>query len=201
MVRCKKQESRSHHIQSAISNFRNSAIFDWIAFIISIGALAGLTSVLLIYQLGTTRILLAISRDRFLPKSWRLIHRKFRTPHVMTWISGLIVILCGLFMDLNISLALANFGTFTSFVIICLIVLILRAIEPNRERPFKVPFCPWFPIFGIIICGILIVYSFNELKTSSIYFVWWLVVGVLIYALYGYHQKRLEERKRNIKNV
>ena len=169
---------------------------DWFAGALSLGALCALTSVLLIYQLGTTRILFAISRDRFLPKSWRLIHKKFRTPHVMTWISGLIVIICGLFMDLNISLALANFGTFTSFVIICLIVLILRKIEPNRERPFKVPFCPWFPILGIIICGVLIVYSFNELKTSSKYFVWWLIIGVLIYALYGYHQKRLEERKR-----
>ncbi len=169
---------------------------DKFALFLSLGALCALTSVLLIYQLGTTRILFAISRDRFLPKSWRLIHKKYRTPHVMTWISGLIVILCGLFMDLNISLALANFGTFTSFVIICLIVLILRAIEPNRERPFKVPFCPWFPILGIIICGVLICYSFNELKTSSIYFIWWLVVGVLIYAFYGYHQKRLEESKR-----
>jgi APA family basic amino acid/polyamine antiporter len=150
----------------------------------------------LIYQLGSTRILFAISRDRFLPKSWRLIHKKYRTPHVMTWISGLMVILCGLFMDLNISLALANFGTFTSFVIICLIVLILRKIEPNRERPFKVPFCPWFPIAGIVICGVLIVYSFNALKTSSIYFIWWLLVGIFIYSAYGYHQKRLEERKR-----
>ena len=174
---------------------------DWAAGALSLGALCALTSVLLIYQLGTTRILFAISRDRFLPKSWRKIHKKFRTPHIMTWVSGLIVIICGLFMDLNISLALANFGTFTSFIIICLIVLILRKIEPNRERPFKVPFCPWFPLAGIVICCVLIGYSFNELKTSSIYFVWWLIVGILIYALYGYHQKRLEERKRLGKNL
>ena len=172
---------------------------DWFAGLISIGALCALTSVLLIYQLGTTRILYAISRDRFLPKSWRLIHRKYRTPHVMTWISGIVVIVCGLFMDLNISAALCNFGTFTSFVIICLAVLILRKTAPDRPRPFKVPFCPWFPILGILICGVLIIFSLKTLKTSSVYFLLWLAVGVLIYAFYGYHQKRIEERGRIIK--
>ncbi len=171
------------------------------SYLISAGALCALTSVLLIYQLGTTRILYAISRDRFLPRSWRMIHRKYKTPHVMTWISGLLVIVCGLFMDLNISAALCNFGTFTSFVIICIAVLILRKTAPDRPRPFKVPFCPWFPIAGIVICGVLIVYSLGTLKTSSIYFVLWLIVGFLIYACYGYRQKRLEEAKKIGKNV
>ena len=171
---------------------------DWFAGLISIGALCALTTVLLVYQLGTTRILYAISRDRFLPKSWRLIHKKYRTPHVMTWISGLVVIVCGLFMDLNISAALCNFGTFTSFVIICVAVLILRKTEPNRPRPFKVPLCPWFPIAGIAICTILIGYSLKTLKTSSVYFLIWLVVGLAIYAFYGYKQKRLEEKKRSM---
>lgn len=175
------------------------AKWDWFAKFIAIGALCALTSVLLIYQLGTTRILYAISRDRFLPRSWRAIHKKFKTPHVMTWISGLVVIVCGLFMDLNISAALCNFGTFTSFVIICLAVLILRKTEPNRPRPFKVPLCPWFPLAGIVICGVLIIFSLKTLKTSSVYFLLWLFVGLLIYALYGYHQKRVEERCRIIK--
>ena len=169
---------------------------DWFAGFISLGALCALTTVLLVYQLGTTRILYAISRDRFLPKSWRLIHKKYRTPHVMTWISGVVVIVCGLFMDLHISAALCNFGTFTSFVIICIAVLILRKTEPDRPRPFKVPLCPWFPLAGILICTVLIAYSLKTLKTSSIYFVLWLVVGLLIYMFYGYNQKRLEEQGR-----
>ncbi len=169
---------------------------DWFAGFISLGALCALTTVLLVYQLGTTRILYAISRDRFLPKSWRLIHKKYRTPHVMTWISGVVVIVCGLFMDLHISAALCNFGTFTSFVIICIAVLILRKTEPDRSRPFKVPLCPWFPLAGILICTVLIAYSLKTLKTSSIYFVLWLVVGLLIYMFYGYNQKRLEEQGR-----
>ena len=173
--------------------------WDWFAKLIAIGALCALTSVLLVYQLGTTRILYAISRDRFLPRSWRLIHKKYRTPHVMTWISGLVVIVCGLFMDLNISAALCNFGTFTSFVIICLAVLILRKTEPDRHRPFRVPFCPWFPLLGILICAVIIVFSLKTLKTSSVYFLLWLVVGVMIYAFYGYKQKRIEERGRIIR--
>ncbi len=166
---------------------------DWFAGVISTGALCALTSVLLIYQLGTTRILYAMSRDRFLPKSVRVIHRKFRTPHVLTWIAGIIVIVGSLFMDLNISAELCNFGTFTSFIIICIAVLILRKNEPNRARPFKVPFCPWFPILGILTCGGLMFYSMKFLKTSSIYFPLWLLIGVAIYAAYGYKQKRLEE--------
>ncbi len=167
---------------------------DWFAGVISTGALCALTSVLLIYQLGTTRILYAMSRDRFLPKAVRVIHRKFRTPHVLTWIAGIIVIVGSLFMDLNISAELCNFGTFTSFIIICIAVLILRKTEPNRARPFKVPLCPWFPILGILTCGGLMIYSMKFLKTSSIYFPLWLLIGIAIYAAYGYKQKRLEEQ-------
>lgn len=167
---------------------------DWFAGLISIGALCALTSVLLIYQLGTTRILYAMSRDRFLPKSLRLIHKKFRTPHVLTWISGLVVIVCSLFMDLSISAELCNFGTFTSFIIICVAVLILRKTEPNRPRPFKVPFSPLFPILGILTCGGLMIYSMKFLTTSSLYFPLWLLMGLLIYVCYGYNQKRLEEK-------
>ena len=170
---------------------------DWFAGFISVGALCALTTVLLVYQLGTTRILYAISRDRFLPRSWRMIHKKFRTPHVMTWISGIVVIVCGLFMDLKISADLCNYGTFTSFVIICVAVLILRKTNPDTPRPFKVPLSPILPIVGILICLILIFFSLNTLKTSSNYFIIWLIVGLLIYALYGYKQKRIGEEKRN----
>ena len=165
----------------------------WYAGLISVGALCALTSVLLIYQLGTTRILYAMSRDNFLPRAWNSIHKKFKTPHVMTWISGLIVIFCGLFMDLNISAELCNFGTFTSFIIICLAVLILRKTEPDRERPFKVPFCPWFPIFGILTCLSLMYCKFSAKATSALYFIIWLAIGLLIYALYSYREKRRQE--------
>ena len=183
-------------IQAPIAHAMRAIGINWFAGLISVGALCALTSVLLIYQLGTTRILYAMSRDKFLPKSLRLIHKKYRTPHVLTWISGIVVIVCALFMDLNISAELCNFGTFTSFIIICIAVLILRKTDPERPRPFKVPFCPLFPVLGIITCGGLMIYSMKFLKTSSLYFPLWLVLGVLIYVIYGYKQKRVEEQTR-----
>ena len=169
---------------------------NWYAGLISVGALCALTSVLLIYQLGTTRILWAMSRDRFLPKSLNAVHKKYKTPHIMTWLSGLIVIICALFMDLNLSAELCNFGTFTSFIIICIAVLILRKTEPERPRPFKVPFCPWFPIFGILTCLGLMYCKFSAKATSALYFLVWLGIGVVIYAGYSYKSKRLEETEK-----
>ena len=166
----------------------------WYAGLISVGALCALTTVLLIYQLGTTRILFAMSRDNFLPKCLNVIHPKFKTPHVMTWISGLIVIICGLFMDLNISAELCNFGTFTSFIIICIAVLILRKTEPDRPRPFRVPLCPWFPIMGVLTCAGLMYCKFSAKATSALYFIIWLIIGLLIYVLYSYREKRREEK-------
>ena len=181
-------------IQAPLAHAMRYVGINWYAGLISVGALCALTSVLLIYQLGTTRILYAMSRDHFLPKSWNAIHQKFKTPHIMTWVSGLIVILCGLFMDLNISAELCNFGTFTSFIVICLAVLILRKTEPNRERPFKVPFCPLFPILGVLTCLALMYCKFSAKATSALYFVIWLLVGILIYALYSYQEIRRSEK-------
>ena len=169
---------------------------NWYAGLISMGALCALTSVLLIYQLGTTRILWAMSRDRFLPKSLNAVHPKFKTPHIMTWLSGLVVIICALFMDLNLSAELCNFGTFTSFIIICIAVLILRKTEPNRPRPFRVPFCPWFPILGILTCLALMYCKFSAKATSALYFLIWLAIGVIIYTAYSYKSKREEEKEQ-----
>lgn len=172
---------------------------DRIAGLISLGAVAGLTSVLLVYQLGTTRILYAMSRDGFIPKALKKVNRKTHTPQTLTWIAALIVIIGSLFMDINISAELCNFGTFSSFIIVCLGVLILRKTDPNRHRPFKVPFSPLFPILGILTCGGLMVYSMKNLKTSSTIFPIWLLVGVLIYVVYGYRKQReLEEKKAKL---
>lgn len=169
---------------------------DWFAGLISIAALAGLTSVLLVYQLGTTRILFAMSRDNFLPRGLRRISKKTRIPVTLTWLSALVVILGALFMDLSISAELCNFGTFTSFIIICIAVLILRKTDPDRPRQFKVPCSPLFPILGVLCCGGLMVYSMFSLTTSAILFPVWLLIGVWIYMAYGYHKKRLEEQRR-----
>ena len=163
---------------------------DYLAGFISVAAVCALASVFLICQLAATRILYAMSRDKFLPKVLRSINRKHRTPHVMTWAVGLIIIFCSLFMDLNISAQLCNYGTFTAFIAICVAVIILRKTEPNLNRPFKVPFVPLFPILGIISCLALVIYSFCELTSSVVMFVLWVVMGVAIYANFSYKNLR-----------
>ena len=100
-----------------------------------------------------------MSRDNFLPKSLNKIHEKFQTPHILTWISGLIVIVCALFMDLNISAELCNFGTFTSFIIICIAVLILRKTEATSALYFIV----WL-LIGLTIYA---AYSYKEKRREE----------------------------------
>ncbi len=163
--------------------------------IIAAGALAGITSVILVFQLGTARILYAMGRDGFFPQSFQKVHKKHGTPHVVTWLAGILVIIGALFMDLNISAELCNFGTFTNFMVICIAVLILRKTDPNRERPFKVPFVPLFPILGILLCGGIMVHGFITLGISAILFPLWIVLGMAIYFAYGYKKQRKNEIK------
>ena len=163
---------------------------DWAAGLISIGSLAGLTSVLLVLQLAATRILYAMSRDNFLPKKLQSLHKKHHTPHVLTWAVGIVCIIGTLTLDLNVAAELCNFGTFTSFIVVCLAVLILRKTDPGRHRPFKVPFSPFFPIMGIVCCGGLMIYSMQFLTTSAILFPIWVGFGALVYFHYGYKKNR-----------
>ena len=161
--------------------------------LISIGAIAGLTSVLMVLHLATTRVLYAMSRDNFLPKVFQKLHPTFKTPHVLTLLVGFLCIIGTLTFNVSDAANLCVYGTFASFIVICIAVLILRKIDPERPRPFKVPFSPWFPIFGIICCGGLMLYSFNQLKDSSTLFGIWIVLGIIIYALYGYKKNRQAE--------
>src|SRR5574344_1156654 len=166
---------------------------NWVAALISIGSLAGLTSVLLVLQLAATRILYAMSRDNFLPHSFQKLHPKFHTPYILTFVVGLISVIGILTLDLNVAAELCNFGTFTSFIIVCVAVLILRKTDPDRERPFSVTFVPLFPILGIVCCGGLMIYSFTQLTTSALLFPLWIGIGALIYLHYGYKKNRITE--------
>ena len=178
---------------------------NWVAGLISIGSIAGLTSVLLVLQMAATRVLFAMSRDNFLPKVFQKTHKKFNTPHVLTITVGLAGIIGTIFLDLDVAAFLCNFGTFTSFIIVCVAVLILRRIDPDRERPFKVPFCPWLPLMGIICCGGLMIFSMviakGETATlSSLLFIVWVIIGILIYLLYGYRKNREAEKLTQVTN-
>ncbi len=163
---------------------------NWAAGLISIGSLAGLTSVLLVLELASTRILYAMSRDNFISKRFQVLHPKFKTPHVLTWTVAAICIVGTLTLDLNVAAELCNFGTFTSFIIVCVAVLILRKADPKRHRPFRVPFVPFTPIMGILCCGGLMIYSMQFLTKSTVLFPLWLLMGAGIYFAYGYKKNR-----------
>ena len=168
---------------------------NWAAGLISIGSLAGLTSVLLVLEMAATRILYAMSRDHFISKRFQKIHPKFKTPALLTWTVGGLAVLGILTLNLSVAAELCNYGTFTSFIIVCLAVLILRHTDPNRPRPFKVPFSPWFPLLGILCCGGLMVYKSMEAGSSALLFPVWLGVGAIIYLLYGFIRNRDNENK------
>ncbi len=168
---------------------------NWVAGLISIGSLAGLTSVLLVLEMAATRILYAMSRDHFISQRFQKLHPKFKTPALLTWTVGILAVVGILTLNLDVAAELCNYGTFTSFIIVCVAVLILRKTDPDRPRPFKVPFSPVTPALGIIICGGLMVYKSMQPSGSALLFPVWLGVGAIIYLLYGFVRNRQNENR------
>ena len=168
---------------------------NWAAGLISIGSLAGLTSVLLVLEMAATRILYAMSRDHFISQRFQKLHPKFHTPALLTWTVGLLAVLGILTLNLDVAAELCNYGTFTSFIIVCVAVLILRKTDPERPRPFKVPFSPVTPALGIICCGGLMIYKSMQPSGSALLFPVWLGVGAIIYLLYGFVRNRQNENR------
>ena len=160
----------------------------WAQAVISAGALAGLTSVLLVFQLGQPRIFMAMARDGLLPRYFAKIHPRFRTPHITTIWTGVAVGGVAMVTDIGSLADLTNIGTLFAFVLVCLGVIILRRKEASRPRPFRVPMVPLFPILGVILCVALMLSL--PLETWG-RFVVWLVIGLVIYFLYGVGHSKL----------
>jgi basic amino acid/polyamine antiporter, APA family len=154
----------------------------WAQALVSAGALAGMSSVLLVFQLGQPRIFMAMARDGLLPGYFARIHPKFRTPHVTTIWTGIFVGGVAMFSDIGSLADLTNIGTLFAFCLVCIGVIILRGTEAARPRPFRVPLVPWFPICGVILC-IALMLSLPVL--TWIRFFVWLAIGLVIYFFYG----------------
>jgi APA family basic amino acid/polyamine antiporter len=160
------------------------------SWIVAFGAVVSLTAVLLVFQYGQPRIFLAMARDGLLPKWASRIHPKYRTPHVTTVITGVVVALGALVMDENEIYDLTNIGTLAAFAIVCIGVLVLRYKDPDRPRPFRVPFVWPVAVVGAAAC----VYTMIGLPTHA----WerfgiWLAAGLLLYFVYGYRHSRLRD--------
>src|SRR5213595_3219071 len=160
----------------------------WAEALVSAGALAGMTSVLLVFQLGQPRIFMAMARDGLLPQYFAKIHPRFRTPYITTIWTGIVVGGVAMVTDIGSLSDLTNIGTLFAFILVCVGVAVLRRTDAARPRPFRVPLVPLFPIVGVIFCVALML-SLPIL--TWIRFVVWLAIGLVIYFLYSVRHSRL----------
>jgi APA family basic amino acid/polyamine antiporter len=155
---------------------------DWAAGLVSAGAVAGITSVLLVMLMSQPRIFFSMSRDRLLPEGVSKVHPRFRTPYITTIITGAIVAIVAGLTPINVLGEMTSIGTLFAFVIVCAAVLILRSRRPDARRPFRVPFGPVFPVLGVLSCLYLMV---NLTVMTWVRFLVWLDLGMIIYWFYG----------------
>lgn len=153
-----------------------------IAGMIAAGAIAGLTTVMLVIFYGLTRICLAMSRDGLLPKSVAKIDPRTRTPIRIILISGAFIALIAGFVPLGRAAELVNIGTLVAFTFVCGGVIVFRKTHPDLPRPFKLPFSPFLPALGVISCIYL---TLNLSATAWWRFLIWTIVGMIIYFVYG----------------
>lgn len=165
----------------------------WVQAVISAGALAGMTSVLLVFQLGQPRIFMAMARDGLLPPYFARLHPHFRTPHITTIWTGVFVGGFALVLDIGAAAELTNIGTLFAFILVCAGVIALRKSAPDRPRPFRCPAVPLIPILGILLCLALMISL--PVMTWIRFFVW-LVVGLVIYVFYGYRNSALLKKSQ-----
>jgi len=160
----------------------------WFAKTIKVGAIVGLTSVILVLMYGQTRIFYTMARDGLLPKVFATVHPKFRTPWINTLVVGILVAIAGGFFDINFLGDATSVGTLAAFGIVCLTVIWLRRTHPDLPRGYKVPLYPVLPALGIISCFALI---FTVETKVLIFFGWYIVGAIVLYFVYGMHNSEL----------
>ncbi|MBL8978513.1 MAG: amino acid permease [Gemmatimonadetes bacterium] len=163
----------------------------WLGYLINIGAISGLASVVLVMLMGQPRIFYSMARDGLLPAVFGKVHPTFKTPYISTIITGLVAaVIAGIF-PIGLLGELVSIGTLLAFVIVCGGIIVLRRVQPGLHRPFRTPLVPLVPILGILICG----YMMYGLPVDT----WlrlgiWMALGLAIYFLYGRSHSKLNTR-------
>lgn len=161
----------------------------WLRPFVKIGAIAGLSSVVLVLLLSQPRIFYTMAKDGLLPKRFASIHPRFKTPYVTTILTGTIAMFVSGLFPIEILGALVSIGTLLAFAIVCSSVLVLRRTQPDLPRPFKTPFLPWVPIFGML-------FSFAQMIALPVD-TWlrlliWMAIGLIIYFSYGRKHSKVQ---------
>src|SRR3954469_4508606 len=164
-----------------------------IAKIVALGAVVSMAAVLLVFQYGQPRIFFAMARDGLLPRWASKVHGKYRTPHITTLLTGAFVALWSLIGDAGETYDLTNIGTLFAFALVCIGVIVLRHIDPERARPFKVPFVH---VVGIVGAGLCVFVMRGLPHLAWVRFGWWLLIGLVLYILYGYRHSTLRRGAR-----
>ncbi|UOF89934.1 amino acid permease [Fodinisporobacter ferrooxydans] len=164
---------------------------NWVAGFISLGAICGITTVLLVMIYGQTRIFYAMSRDGLLPKAFSTVHPRFKTPYGSTWLTGIIAALVGGFVPLDVLADLVSIGTLAAFALVSIGVIVLRRTQPDLPRAFRAPGVPFTPIVSAIAC----VYLMIQLRAITWEaFLIWFIIGLLVYAFYGRTHSELHSK-------
>ncbi|MGK5030245.1 amino acid permease [Janthinobacterium sp. MDT1-19] len=158
---------------------------NWIAGFVDLGAILGMTTVILVMAFGQTRIIFAMSRDGLLPKRLSTVHPRFHTPFFATWLVGIVFGLIAAVIPLNILAELINIGTLAAFTMVSVAVVVLRKKRPDLPRAFRCPGVPYVPALAVILCvGLMTFLSWVTWMAFTI----WLVIGLVIY--FGYARRR-----------
>lgn len=158
------------------------------ATVVSIGALAGLTTVMLILMLGQSRVFFAMSRDRLLPPAFSKVSRRYGTPYRTTLVTGVVVAVISALVPLTSLAELVNIGTLFAFVVVSVGVVVLRRTRPDLERSFRTPLVPVVPALAVVACLWLML---NLPDATWIRFGVWMAIGLVVYGLYGARRSRV----------
>ena len=169
----------------------NQMGFTDFATLFAFGAMVAMTAVLLVFQYGQTRIFMVMSRDGLLPPVFSRVHPRFQTPHVSTWITGIVVAVSCSLLTPDQAIGLTNIGTLFAFILVSIGVIVLRQRAPDRPRPFKVPGYPVTPILSACACFGLIL---GLERSNWLRLVIWLALGLFVYFLYGYRSSVLRRQ-------
>lgn len=162
----------------------------WLRPIVKLGAIAGLSSVVLVLLLGQSRVFFSIARDGLLPLFFATVHPKFKTPYITTIVTGVLAGVFAAILPIGILGELVSIGTLLAFVIVCVGVLILRYRHPDMPRAFKTPYLPWVPLLGVLTASLQM---FGLPLDTWIRLVIWFLIGMVIYFVYGRKHSKCED--------